>query len=178
MIRISNVMTPAVHTIGLDRTLEQALDLMNTHGIRHLPVLQGGKLCGMVTLRDVNLIGGPGGADPSETPVEEAMSQDVFAVEPTASLAEVCSTMARRKLGAAIVAHEGKVEGIFTTVDACRALSELLRGGPGKETASKKAAPAAKKPAAPAAKTKAAPAAKKKAAPAAKKKAPAKKPRG
>lgn len=139
MIRISHVMTPAVHTIGMDQTLEQALDLMNTHGIRHLPVLQGGKLSGMVTLRDVNLVGGPGGADPSETPVEEAMSQDVFSVEPTASLAEVCTTMARRKLGAAIVAHGGKVEGIFTTVDACRALADLLRGGATKEAAPKKA---------------------------------------
>ncbi len=152
MIRISSVMTPAVHTIGMDQTLEQALELMSTHGIRHLPVLQGGKLSGMVTLRDVNLIGGPGGADPAETPVEEAMSQDVFAVEPTASLADVCATMARRKLGAAIIAKGGKVEGIFTTVDACRALSELLRGAPAAAKAPAKvpvkaAAPAKKPPA-------------------------------
>jgi len=45
---------------------------------------------------------------------------------PETGLDEVVSTMAEHKYGAAVILQNGKVVGMFTTVDACRALSELL----------------------------------------------------
>jgi CBS domain-containing protein len=47
----------------------------------------------------------------------------------TTDIAEVVSTMAEKKYGAAVVCDNHKVVGIFTTVDACAALATLLTKG-------------------------------------------------
>ena len=54
------------------------------------------------------------------------MTPDPYIVSPEAELDEVVSTMAAKKYGSAVVSDNGKVVGIFTTVDACSAFAELL----------------------------------------------------
>jgi acetoin utilization protein AcuB len=53
------------------------------------------------------------------------MSTDVYKVPPDAALRSVAREMAKRKLGSAIVTEGNRVQGVFTTVDALRALAEL-----------------------------------------------------
>jgi acetoin utilization protein AcuB len=136
---IDDFMTRSVHTIGKQSPLADAHRLMNEHAIRHLPVLEGGKLVGMVSMRDLHLIETLKDVDPQEVVVEEAMAQDAYSVPPGTSLLEVARTMALHKYGSVVVARDGRVEGIFTTVDAMKAL-EMLLSSP--ETA---AAPAPKR---------------------------------
>ncbi|MBP6630905.1 MAG: CBS domain-containing protein [Kofleriaceae bacterium] len=121
-------MTTTPFTIGAEQPLERAQALMRTHQIRHLPVLRGGKLEGMVTERDVALIEALDGVDPGKMLVEDAMTTDVYAVAPDAPLDEVAREMASRKYGSAVVVDNTKVVGIFTTVDLAAALAELLHG--------------------------------------------------
>lgn len=123
---ISRYMTPAPHSIGDEQPLLEAHHMMKQHSIRHLPVLRGGKLVGILTERDLAVIENLSGVDPHSTPVEEAMNSNAYAVHPEAPLDEVVDEMARFKYGSAIVMQNNKVVGIFTTVDACRALHELL----------------------------------------------------
>jgi acetoin utilization protein AcuB len=123
---VDDFMTRSVHTIGTQSPLSEAHRLMNEHAIRHLPVLEGGKLVGMVSMRDLHLIETLKGVDPKEVAVEEAMSQDAYTVPPGTALLEVARTMALHKYGSVVVAREGHVEGIFTTVDAMKALETLL----------------------------------------------------
>jgi acetoin utilization protein AcuB len=59
-------------------------------------------------------------------PVEEAMVEDVFIVDPDAPVGEVVEQMIARKLGSAVVCRDERVIGVFTTIDALRALHELL----------------------------------------------------
>jgi CBS domain-containing protein len=47
-----------------------------------------------------------------------------------APLDAVADEMARRRVGSAIVLTDDAVEGVFTTVDAMRALADALRGAP------------------------------------------------
>jgi acetoin utilization protein AcuB len=100
--------------------------MMRTHHIRHLPVLDGGKLVGMVTERDLHLVETLRDVDPREVIVDEAMSNHVYSVDPDIALDVVAETMAEHKYGSAVAIQNGKVVGIFTTNDACRALAELL----------------------------------------------------
>jgi acetoin utilization protein AcuB len=100
---------------------------MREHAIRHLPVLHGGKLVGLITERDLRLVESLAGVDPTKVKVEDAMSTGIYSVGPDSPLDEVVATMAEHKYGSAVVMHNEKVVGIFTTVDACRALAELLR---------------------------------------------------
>ena len=102
--------------------------LLREHKIRHLPVLRGGQLIGMLTERDLALIAALKDVDPHKIAVEDAMSTSVFAVSPDAPLDEVVSEMASKKFGSAVVLQNEKVVGILTTVDVCAALAQLLHG--------------------------------------------------
>lgn len=123
---IQKFMTTTPHSVGKDQTLEHAHRLLRAEKIRHLPVLEGGVLIGMVTERDLALIEGFEAIDPKKVTVEDAMSTEVYSVSPDAPLNEVVLEMAEKKYGSAVVVQNHKVVGIFTTVDACRALGELL----------------------------------------------------
>lgn len=123
---VDDFMTRTVHTIGTQSPLSEAHRLMNEHAIRHLPVLEGGKLVGVVSMRDLHLIETLKDVDPKGVAVEEAMSQEAYTVPPGTALLEVARTMAMHKYGSAVVARGGHVEGIFTTIDALKALETLL----------------------------------------------------
>lgn len=123
---VHDYMTPSPHTIGKDQTLARASEVMRAHGIRHLPVLEGGALLGLLSVRDVYLIETLRDVDETTVTVEEAMSAEPYAVKPETPLAEVVQTMEERKYGAAVVMRGREVAGIFTTIDALRALRERL----------------------------------------------------
>lgn len=125
---VQKYMTTAPHSIGPDQPLAVAHKMMREHHFRHLPVLQGGKLVGMLTDRDLHLVETLKDVDPAKVFVEEAMSTNPYSVAPDAPLDEVAATMAEHKYGSAVILQNGKVVGVFTTVDACAALAELLRG--------------------------------------------------
>ena len=108
--------------------MSQAHQLMREHRIRHLPVLEAGKLVGIVSERDLHLVETLPDCNPAEVTVEEAMIPDVYAVMPEDPVDEVVQTMADRKYGATVVMnHHGGIDGIFTTVDALQVLVDVLR---------------------------------------------------
>jgi acetoin utilization protein AcuB len=125
---VQKYMTTSPHTIGADQTLAQAHAVLKQLKIRHLPVLKGSELLGMLTERDLALIETLRDVDAQKIQVEDAMSTGVYTVSPDAKLDEVVSEMAEKKYGSAVVVQNGKVVGILTTVDVCRALAELLHG--------------------------------------------------
>ena len=125
--KIQKYMTTSPHSIGREQTLAHAHKVMRQHSIRHLPVLDGGVLVGLLSLRDAHLIETLKDVDPNQVTVEDAMTTEVYQVSPEAPLDEVAATMAEHKYGCAVVQQNHHVVGVFTTVDVCRALAELLR---------------------------------------------------
>ncbi len=119
--------TKGAHTIAPHCTLEEAHKLMRELEVRHLPVLDGGKVVGIVSQRDLHLIETLRDVDPSKVEVGEAMTDDPYTVDPDAPLCDVARTMAGRHLGAALVKARGEVLGIFTTTDALRALADATQ---------------------------------------------------
>ncbi len=124
---VQKYMTTSPHTIGAEQTLAAAQKSMSDHHIRHLPVLHGGKLVGVLTDRDLHVVEAIEGVDPTKVLVDDAMSASVYAVDPSAMLDDVAAEMAEHKYGSAVVTQNGHVVGMLTTVDLARALSELLR---------------------------------------------------
>jgi len=123
---VSKYMTTTPHTAEGSVTLAAASKLMQAHGIRHLPVVAGDKLLGVITERDIKLAESFSIVDPEKVTVHGTMTEDLYSVSPETPLDEVVATMAEKKYGSAIVVQNKRVVGVFTTVDACRALSELL----------------------------------------------------
>ncbi len=124
---IQKYMTTSPHSIGAEQVLSQAHAMMRQHEIRHLPVLQGGILVGMLSERDLALIETLKDVDPTKVTVEDAMTINPYFVSPDAPLDEVVTHMAEHKHGSAVVMQNGHVVGIFTSVDVCRSFAELLR---------------------------------------------------
>lgn len=120
-------MTPSPHTIAHDQPLAEAHRIMRAHGIRHLPVVDGDQLVGLLSQRDLHLFETLDDVDPEQVPVREAMTQEIYSVSPSTTVSEVAAQMADSKLGSAVVVDGGRVVGIFTAVDGLRGLSLLLR---------------------------------------------------
>jgi len=123
---ISKYMTTSPRTAKGSETLASAAKIMKEGGIRHLPVVEGEKLLGLITDRDIRFVESFQDVDPTELTLDEAMTEEPYTVSPDTSLDEVATTMAEQKYGSAIIVQNGHVVGVFTTVDACRALAELL----------------------------------------------------
>ncbi|HEX4926202.1 MAG TPA: CBS domain-containing protein [Bdellovibrionales bacterium] len=125
--QVQKYMTYVPKTIGSDQTIALAADYMRKLHIRHLPVLKGGKLVGILTDRDINLVSGFKDVDPMTLTVDEAFTPEPYFTKPDAPLDQVAAEMAEKKYGCALVVDNGKLVGIFTEVDALRALSELFQ---------------------------------------------------
>src|SRR5688500_14550931 len=96
-------MTASPHTISPRQPLTIARRTMLEHHVRHLPVLDGGRIVGLVSDRDLLLVESLPGVNPTDVRVEEAMVQNVFTAAPDEPIAEIAQTMVERKLGSAVV---------------------------------------------------------------------------
>lgn len=126
---ISEIMSPGTFSIGDDQPMSEAAHRMRRHGVRHLPVLRGGRLVGIVSDRDLAMVESLPGVNPNEVAVGEAMTPEPYAVPPGASLPAVLREMAEHKYGTAVVVRDDEVVGIVTTTDALRLCVDLLVGG-------------------------------------------------
>ena len=129
MPQVIAMMTPFPHSIDLDATLAEARLMMDGHGFRHLPVTSHGRLCGVLSDRDLRVAAGPGPERDVNAPlrVRDVYHDEVYAVEADTPLDLVASEMAERHIGSAMVLRGGKLVGVFTSTDACRALARVLR---------------------------------------------------
>ena len=96
---ISEHMTPLPHTVGSEQTITFAQGLMQKYGIRHLPVLHGGELYGIVSDRDLGMIASLNEVDPNTTSVEESMTQEAYSVSKETPLIAVLEQMLEHKYG-------------------------------------------------------------------------------
>ena len=119
-------MTTVVHSIGLESSLQRAHFEMQKHGIRHLPVLDGTKLVGSLSERELQLLRSFPTLDMELASVADAMSEDAYIVGPDTPLTEVTKEMAQKKYGSAIIAKDGEIMGIFTTIDALEVINRVL----------------------------------------------------
>lgn len=126
--KLKNVMTPFPYAMEADAPIEQAIEFLRTHKIRHLPVTTKGELTSVVCDRDIKLLLGPDFAYPNtrDLKVRDAMVKDCYIVDLSTPLAAVVRHMAAERIGSAVVTRRGKLAGVFTTNDACRALADYL----------------------------------------------------
>lgn len=124
--QISKYMTTTPRTVDRHVTLAEASKLMRAENIRHLPVMAGDELVGIITERDIRFAESFSIVDANAATVYGAMAEALYTVAPETPLNEVVSTMAEQKYGSAVIVQNKQVVGVFTTVDACRAFAELL----------------------------------------------------
>jgi len=125
-MEVRTYMSTSPITIGAAQSMAAASQLMKDHAIRHLPVLRGGQLVGVVSDRDVKIVEALPDVDPESVSVDEAIGQEAYSVSPDDDLGQVARHMHNHKYGSAVVMEGKKVVGIFTTIDALGALADAL----------------------------------------------------
>jgi CBS domain-containing protein len=123
---VESFMTLQPQTVEGKENIETARKMMSKFGIHHLPVVTDGIVVGILSEREANLSIGIGSIDPKRLLVIDVCSEKPYIVHPDTPLREVADVMAREHFGSAMVMENAHLVGIFTTVDACRALHDLL----------------------------------------------------
>lgn len=124
--KVQKYMTCQPNAIEASETLSEAQRMMGELNIRHLPVMNEGKIYGVISDRDVKMAAGIVGASAESLIIADVCHVDPYCVHPDTDLHEVVDEMAVHHYGCAIVVQNDKLVGIFTTVDVCRALSDIL----------------------------------------------------
>ncbi|MFP8877059.1 MAG: CBS domain-containing protein [Myxococcota bacterium] len=123
---IKAVMTPFPYTIAVEEPLSQAEAIMRSHGVRHVPVENAGRIVGVVSDQDLRRAP-PEGAEQGTSRVGDFCLTEPYVVDLEGRLDDVLIQMARRRAACALITREGKLVGIFTTTDACQVLADVLR---------------------------------------------------
>ena len=135
---VADVMTRKVVTVAPKDTIAQLEDGMQRFRLRHMPVVDDGKLVGLVTMRDVlHALSTNLSAQEEQRnliiraqPVSRIMQRDLVTVGPDEPLLGAAHTMWDRKLGCLLVTEgTDTLVGIVTEADFIRVVIKLLTGG-------------------------------------------------
>jgi acetoin utilization protein AcuB len=112
-MRVAEVMSDRVETVGAEESAEKALRRMRTRRIHHLVVMLGTRAVGVVSARDLESV-----ADPrSFRTVGEVMSAPAVTAEPHMTIRQAANLLRGRTIGCLPVLEDGKLVGILTATD-------------------------------------------------------------
>lgn len=131
---VSDWMTKKVFTITPDDSVSDAIRLMKAKGIKHLPVVKGEKVRGIVSDRDIKEFS-PSKATTldvyelhyllARTRVREIMKTKVLAAAPDTPIEEAALVLYDNNIGCLPVVEKGKLAGIISDKDIFRALVDI-----------------------------------------------------
>jgi acetoin utilization protein AcuB len=130
-------MTMEVKTISPDTNITEAFKIMKENNIRRLPIMQGNKLTGIVTLSDLNRAAPSAATSLSihelnyllaKTKIKDIISrqQEVFTVSSNNYIETAAKIMRQHRISGLPVVDDGKVVGIVTETDIFDALIDIL----------------------------------------------------
>lgn len=119
---IDEIMTRQVITVAPETAVSDARVLTSEHRIRHLPVLDNGRLVGIVTDRDLR----EALLSEGQRRVGEIMETDVITTHPLDPVGEAARLLSEHRIGCLPVVQEGELVGIVTETDLLRQLVSLL----------------------------------------------------
>ena len=124
---ISEIMTSEVITLNHTDDLETAERLFKTKNIRHIPVVSGKEIIGMLSYTDLLRISFADATDENDYEVdtivynmftiEQVMAKNLISVTPTATIKEVAEILAKKEFHALPVVDNNELVGIVTTTD-------------------------------------------------------------
>ena len=131
MLLVRDSMVREVITVSPGTTAAEALKLCRERGIRHLPVLDGGRMVGLISDRDLRLatpaLGDPNRAAALEKiRVGDEMSREITTADPEDPIEQAAMAMHERKIGCLPVVEGDELVGILTASDVMTALVRLV----------------------------------------------------
>jgi CBS domain-containing protein len=133
---VSTIMTKHIHAVQIKDTLLDAMELVRKHNIRHVPVLKGKQLVGIISKNDLHRLSFsdimPGEADTDEAvfdmlTIGQVMSHKPRVVKSSDTIYQVAEILSKEEFHALPVvsdADESSLVGIVTTTDVIRYMLE------------------------------------------------------
>ena len=129
MGRIRDLMTVLPRTVKLGDSIVDAAKLMRGEDSGIAPIVEGDRLVGVVTDRDIAIRVVAAGRDPQETKVEEIASLTLVTIDPEQDLDEALRLMAKHEVRRLpVVEEDGKLVGIIAQADVARHASNSRTG--------------------------------------------------
>lgn len=128
-MRIADVLRnkgSAVATVGPDATVAEMIGELSAHNVGALPVVDGGRLIGIVSERDVVRRLHAGGADVLGARVADIMTTEVTTCTPGDDVTDLAAVMTSRRFRHLPVVVEGELTGIVSIGDLVKARIDLL----------------------------------------------------
>lgn len=125
MPAISDIMTRDPQTADANDSLQTVAQAMAAGDFGSMPVIEEGRLAGVVTDRDIAVRGVALGLDP-DTPVSEVMSPDPVCVAPDCDLAEAAGLMQANRIRRLYVTRAGALVGVAALADVVEAGNDRL----------------------------------------------------
>lgn len=127
-VPVDEYTTPNPITASEEASVEDLSTLMQENGIRHVPIVRGGNVVGVVSERDLRLVAGLKLAEKNFVRAADIMAPNPVMVDREDSLDDVAFEMSEKKIGSVMVMDEdNELYGIFTATDALNALIEIAR---------------------------------------------------
>jgi acetoin utilization protein AcuB len=123
MMKVRNWMITDLIVVSPKDTVESAIQIMQQHSIRHLPVVEDNKLVGLVTESSLRPYLSP---EKLRLPLREVMIINPINIDPEASIDEAARLIYKYKIGGLPVVSQGKLVGIITITDILEAFIELM----------------------------------------------------
>jgi len=125
---VHDIMQSRVITVTPKTGVTEALGLLRTRGVRHLVIVDGDTLVGIVSDRDVKQAGALDERLGRWT-VAEIMKRPVITIEPTAPVEDAAQLMLAEKISALPITEGGRLVGIVTETDIVRLFVRALGAG-------------------------------------------------
>ena len=131
MLLVRDSMVREVITVSPGTTAAEALKLCRERRIRHLPVMEGGRMVGLISDRDLRAAT-PALGDPNRAAalqkilVGDEMSREIATADPDDPVEQAAMTMHEKRIGALPVVEADELVGIITTSDVMAALVRLV----------------------------------------------------
>ena len=123
-MRVSEIMSQEIVTITPDKRVGQALQLMQKHQIRHLPVLTGGRMVGWITSRDLREV--LLASMMEKITVADVMIKAPLSVTTDTGVEEAARLIMEHKIGGMPVMDGDRLVGMITMLDVIGAFLTLL----------------------------------------------------
>jgi len=120
-MKVRELMTTEPTTVEAKATLGEVATLMKQQDCGSIPVIEGGRLIGIVTDRDIVVRGVAAGKDPKTQRVSEVMSSNPVTIGPDEDVADAEKKMADRQIRRLPVVENGSLVGIIVTAQIARA---------------------------------------------------------
>jgi CBS domain-containing protein len=126
---ITELMTANPSTIDADKPVSYAAKMMRDEDVGLAPIVEGNRLVGTVTDRDIAIRVVAEGKDPESTKVVEIASTDLVTIDPQQSLDEALRLMASHQVRRLpVVEEDGRLVGVIAQADIAREASERQTG--------------------------------------------------